>query len=83
MQAAACGELHTALLAGAGEVYTFGRGDNNQLGFEDGTDQQLTPRRVPALQGIAVRHVSTLANSNVAISRSGDLYSWGDGFERA
>ena len=33
----------------------------------------------PGLQGIAVRKVATQANSNVALSRSGDLYTWGFG----
>jgi regulator of chromosome condensation len=73
------GEHHSMALTADGEVYTFGRGDNNQLGFDDGTDQQLTPRLVPALAGVAVRKVSTLANSNMAISKSGDVYSWGFG----
>ena len=50
-----------------------------QLGFADGTDQQLTPRLIPSLQGIAIRKVSTLANSNLALAKTGDLYSWGFG----
>ena len=29
--------------------------------------------------GINVRRISTSANSNLAISKSGDLYSWGFG----
>ena len=75
-----CGGEHPSLArTESGEVFAFGRGDNNQLGFADGTDQQLTPRRIPALEGIAIRKVSTLANSNVALARSGDLYSWGFG----
>ena len=73
------GEHHSLALSESGETYAFGRGDNNQLGFADGTDQQLTPRKVPALVGIAIRKLATQANHNVAISRSGDLYSWGFG----
>ena len=73
------GEHHSLALTLDGEVFSFGRGDNNQLGFDDGTDQQLEPRAIPALKGISVRKVSTLANSNFAISKSGDLYSWGFG----
>ena len=73
------GEHHSLALTAAGEVYAFGRGDNNQLGFADGTDQQLAPKLIPALKGINVRKVSTLANSNLAVARSGDLYSWGFG----
>ena len=66
-------------LTADGGCFSFGRGDNNQLGYDDGTDQQLEPRAIPALKGISVRKVSTLANSNFAISKSGDLYSWGFG----
>lgn len=73
------GEHHSLALTDDGAVYAFGRGDNNQLGFNDGTDQEVTPRKVPALDGIAIRRVSTKANSNFAVSRSGDLYSWGFG----
>ena len=45
----------------------------------DGTEQQLTPKLVPALQGVTIRRVVTQSNSNLAVSRSGDLYSWGFG----
>jgi alpha-tubulin suppressor-like RCC1 family protein len=73
------GEHHSLALSATGQVYSFGRGDNNQLGLGDGTDQEVTPRLVPALEGIAVRKVATTANSNVALARSGDLYTWGFG----
>jgi regulator of chromosome condensation len=73
------GEHHSLALTSSGEVYAFGRGDNNQLGFADGTDQEVTPRLIPSLSGVAVRKVSTLANSNFAVSRTGDLYCWGFG----
>lgn len=73
------GEHHSLALSEEGEVYAFGRGDNNQLGFDDGTDQQLTPKLVDGLRGITVRRIATQANSNAAVSRSGDLYMWGFG----
>ena len=73
------GEHHSLALTDDGSVYAFGRGDNNQLGFDDGTEQQLTPKLVPALAGVTVRKIATTANSNMAVSRSGDLYSWGFG----
>jgi len=73
------GEHHSLALSEDGEVYAFGRGDNNQLGIDDGTDQQLTPRVVDGLRGVPIRAVATQANSNVAISTTGDLYTWGFG----
>ena len=72
------GEHHSLALTADGEVFSFGRGDNNQLGYDDGTDQQLEPRAIPALKGISVRKVSTLANSNFAISKSGVTCTRGD-----
>ena len=63
----------------APQVYAFGRGDNCQLGFGDGTDQEPTPRLVAPLSGIAIRKLACGSNQNVAVSRSGDLYSWGFG----
>ena len=45
------GEHHSLALTASGEVYAFGRGDNNQLGFNDGTDQETTPRLIPARRG--------------------------------
>ena len=73
------GEHHSLALTEDGAVYAFGRGDNNQLGFADGTEQQLTPRRVEALAAVEVRKVGCGSNQNVAVSRSGDLYCWGFG----
>ena len=77
--ALAGGEHHSVALTESGDVYAFGRGDNNQLGFADGTDQQLTPRLVRALAGVPIRKVAVQSNSNVAVARTGDLYSWGFG----
>ena len=45
VQAAACGELHTALLTAAGEVFTFGVGEFGVLGHGS-EDRALLPRRV-------------------------------------
>jgi len=73
------GEHHSLALTDSGEVYAFGRGDNNQLGFGDGTEQQLAPRLVDAFDGVAVRKLSSGSNQNVAVTRSGDLYAWGFG----
>ena len=44
-----CGDTHTCVLTDEGEVFTFGRNQNGQLGL--GTDSDcLSPTRVGALQ---------------------------------
>ena len=44
-----CGDTHTCVLTDEGEVFTFGRNQNGQLGL--GTDSDcLSPTRVSALQ---------------------------------
>ena len=37
------------------------------------------PAQVPALAGVPIRTISSGSNQNVAVSRSGELYSWGFG----
>lgn len=47
--AAACGDTHTLVATDAGEVFSFGRNQNGQLGT--GTDvDSLIPQRVTALE---------------------------------
>ena len=45
------GEHHSLALAADGAVFAFGRGDNSQLGLP-GVEQQVTPAKVPALDGV-------------------------------
>lgn len=47
--AAACGDTHTLVLTEAGEVYSFGRNQNGQLGTGTLTDA-LVPQLITALQ---------------------------------
>ena len=53
VRALACGDWHTAALTSDGVVYTWGRGDDGQLGHGD-TSCQLTPKRVDAIPPIAI-----------------------------
>ena len=78
MQAAACGELHTALLTAAGEVFTFGVGEFGVLGH--GTeDRAVLPKRVEALVGEAIVAVSCGWRHTAALSAHAHLYTWGHG----
>ena len=47
--AAACGDTHTLVLTDAGQVYSFGRNQNGQLGMGSDVDS-LVPQLVSALE---------------------------------
>jgi len=73
------GEHHSLALTKDGQVFAFGRGDNNQLGTGDGSDMHTSPVKLDALDGIHIRKVASGSNQNVAVASSGDLYTWGFG----
>ena len=72
------GEHHSLALAADGAVFAFGRGDNSQLGLP-GVEQQVTPAKVPALDGVRVAKLASGSNQCMALSDAGELYSWGFG----
>eukprot|EP00967_Tisochrysis_lutea_P074674 scaffold100460_cov27-Tisochrysis_lutea.AAC.1 len=71
------GEHHSLALTEDGDVYAFGRGDNNQLGL--GVDIEPTPTKIPSLTGIPIRKIASGHSQNVAVSRAGEMFAWGFG----
>ncbi len=74
--------LHACLLgaeciAASGQVFTFGRGYDGQLGHGtlDSTDE---PRLVSALQNERIVLIAAGYSHTLAYSESGALYAWGD-----
>ena len=49
---ACTGEHHSLALSDDGDVYAFGRADNNQLGLGDGVDHHTSPKEVSHFTGI-------------------------------
>lgn len=75
---AACGDTHTLVLMDGGEVFSFGRNQNGQLGT--GTDaDSLVPLPVTALQGKQVVSVACGAEHSVCCTNEGEVYAWGWG----
>jgi alpha-tubulin suppressor-like RCC1 family protein len=76
----ACGGLHTVAVTEAGGVFTFGDGDDHQLGHET-RECQRTPLRVPAAGFHNERVVMVAAGSRhtVALSEAGHVFTWGFG----
>ncbi|KAL0316944.1 UNVERIFIED_CONTAM: Ultraviolet-B receptor UVR8 [Sesamum calycinum] len=76
-----CGEYHTAAISEEGEVYTWGLGSMGQLGhcsLQSG-DKELLPRRVVALDGLAIKDIACGGVHTCALTENGALYAWGGG----
>jgi alpha-tubulin suppressor-like RCC1 family protein len=82
----AAGYWHMVALSEAGHVFTWGQGQNGQLGHGDEEDQ-LAPRQVEpgrfvfSGQGEPPDRVAFVAagkNCTVAVTARGRLYTWGD-----
>lgn len=74
----ACGDTHTLVVTDAGELFSFGRNQNGQLGHGTTIDD-LEPRRVAALEGKTVTKVACGAEHSVCCTSDGDVYAWGWG----
>lgn len=74
----ACGDTHTLVCTDSGELYTFGRNQNGQLGHGN-TNDLLSPQRVAGLQGKVVTSVAGGAEHSVIATDKGEVYAWGWG----
>ncbi|KAF2536959.1 hypothetical protein F2Q68_00019006 [Brassica cretica] len=61
-----------------GEVQSWGRNQNGQLGLGD-TEDSLVPRKIQAFEGIRIKMVAAGAEHTAAVTEDGDLYGWGWG----
>ena len=75
-------EAHMVALSEEGHVFTWGAGDDGQLGHGDGEDQ-LVPRQVEPERfgGERVVFVAAGGDHTVAVTAGGRLYTWGDGHQ--
>ena len=66
------------LFIGTTDLLRLVNGANYQLGTRN-TDIQKLPYKVDALQGLLIRDIATAKFHSVAVTASGELYSWGFG----
>jgi len=59
-------------------VFTWGRGEDGQLGLGDTSDQD-EPTYVDALRGVGVRQIACGSGHTVVLTTDGEVYTWGRG----
>ncbi|KAF3631198.1 Ultraviolet-B receptor UVR8 [Capsicum annuum] len=74
----ACGDSHCLAVTMEGEVQSWGRNQNGQLGLGT-TEDSLVPRKIEAFKEIPVKMVAAGAEHTAAVSEDGELYGWGWG----
>mmetsp|Transcript_30034 Transcript_30034/g.77819 ORF Transcript_30034/g.77819 Transcript_30034/m.77819 type:complete len:688 (+) Transcript_30034:41-2104(+) len=76
----ACGSAHTVALCDNGDVYTWGSNDEMQLGLGSTFGRKVNrPELVAELGNKGVLRVAAGKNFSMALTESGDVYSWGAG----
>ncbi|XP_062095114.1 ultraviolet-B receptor UVR8 isoform X1 [Humulus lupulus] len=74
----ACGDSHCLAVTMEGEVQSWGRNQNGQLGLGT-TEDSLVPQKIQAFKGISIKMVAAGAEHTAAITEDGSLYGWGWG----
>ena len=69
---------HCAFLTENGELFTWGEGSHGMLGHGD-TSDQLAPRLVEGLAGIACKQVACSEYHSVVLTQCGKVYTFGCG----
>lgn len=59
-------------------VFTWGRGEDGQLGLGDTSDQDQ-PTYVDALRGVGVRQIACGSGHTVVLTTDGEVFTWGRG----
>ncbi|KAJ3701767.1 hypothetical protein LUZ61_005472 [Rhynchospora tenuis] len=74
----ACGDSHCLAVSIDGQVRSWGRNQNGQLGLGT-TEDSLIPQIIQAFEGISVKMVAAGAEHTAAVTEDGELYGWGWG----
>ncbi|XP_010964433.2 E3 ISG15--protein ligase HERC5 isoform X1 [Camelus dromedarius] len=72
-----CGDYHSLALAKGGELYAWGQNLHGQLGVGSECTSTPTPQIVEHLSGVPLVQISAGEAHSLALSMSGNVYSWG------
>jgi regulator of chromosome condensation len=70
------GGKHSLVLTGSGSLYTFGFGDQGQLGLRN-TDNAKRPTLVTDFENVRIQSISAGSHHSIVQTAKGDLYSCG------
>ena len=73
----AAGSHHTMALVVAGSLYTWGSGEQLGLGVYMGDGDKQEPQPVKSFQKFRLRHIGAGVDWSLALTHSGDVYTWG------
>ncbi|KAJ8543400.1 hypothetical protein K7X08_005923 [Anisodus acutangulus] len=76
VRSVALGGLHSVALSSLGQVFTWGYGGFGALGHKV-YHRELVPRLVEGSWDAEICHVATSGTHTAAITKSGELYTWG------
>ncbi|WP_422614003.1 RCC1 domain-containing protein, partial [Bifidobacterium indicum] len=72
------GQYYSMAVGSDGNLYTWGRNENGQLGRDTGTTPADRPGRVTPPTGITFTQTSAGSSHSVAVGSDGNLYTWGN-----
>ncbi|XP_061622236.1 probable E3 ubiquitin-protein ligase HERC1 isoform X5 [Phyllopteryx taeniolatus] len=76
----ACGTQFSVALTKDGKVFTFGK--DRLIGLPEARARNHNrPQQVPALSGVHIQDVAAGAEHTLALSSTGDVYTWGSNLE--
>ncbi|XP_055019736.1 regulator of chromosome condensation [Boleophthalmus pectinirostris] len=71
------GQHHTLCLDAEGQVYSLGRAEYGRLGLGEGAEEKSEPTPVTGMEPVC--SVACGASVSYAVTKEGDVYSWGMG----
>ncbi|XP_006900083.1 PREDICTED: E3 ISG15--protein ligase HERC5 [Elephantulus edwardii] len=73
----ACGDDYSLALSKGGELFAWGNNCHGQLGLGEKIESAYLPQTVTHLLGIPLAQISAGEAHSMALSMSGNIYSWG------